>query len=37
MIAPLTPEGRVTVRLLRLNDSDRLMERQRLIDAKLFG
>lgn len=36
-IMPLTPEGRVTVRLLRLNDPDRLAERQRLIAAKLYG
>jgi hypothetical protein len=35
-IKPLTPEGRVTVRLLRLNDPDRLIERQRLIEANLF-
>lgn len=35
-IKPLTPEGRVTVRLLRLNDPDRLGERQRLIEAGLY-
>lgn len=35
-IKPLTPEGRVTVRLLRLNDPDRLTERQRLIETGLF-
>ena len=35
-IMPLTPEGRVTVRLLRLNDPDRLAERQRLIEARLL-
>jgi len=35
-IKPLTPEGRVTVRLLRLNDPDRLIERQRLIETNLF-
>ena len=35
-IKPLTSEGRVTVRLLRLNDPDRLTERQRLIEAGLF-
>jgi hypothetical protein len=32
-IVPLTPEGRVTVAILRLNDPDRIMERQRLIQA----
>ena len=32
-IAPLTPEGRVTVAILRLNHPDRIMERQRLIQA----
>ena len=36
LIKPLTPEGRVTVRLLRLNEPDRLAERQRLIEAGLF-
>ena len=35
-VKPLTPEGRVTVRLLRLNDPDRLAERQRLIAARLY-
>ncbi len=35
-IRPLTAEGRVTVRILRLNDSDRLTERRRLIEAKLY-
>lgn len=35
-IKPLTPEGRVTVRLLRLNDPERLAERQRLIETGLF-
>jgi hypothetical protein len=33
LIVPLTPEGRVTVAILRLNDPDRIMERQRLIQA----
>lgn len=36
MILPLTPEARVTVRLLRLNDADRVAERQRLMDAGLY-
>lgn len=35
-IQPLTPEGRVTVRLLHLNDPARLSERQSLIEAGLF-
>jgi hypothetical protein len=30
-IWPLTPEGRVTVKILRLNDADRIAERQRLL------
>ena len=32
-IVPLTPEGRVTVAILRLNHPDRILERQRLIKA----
>ena len=32
-IVPLTPEGRVTVAILQLNHPDRVMERQRLIQA----
>jgi len=32
-IVPLTPEGRVTVAILRLNHPDRILERQRLIEA----
>lgn len=35
-IQPLTPEGRVTVRLLRLNDPGRLTERRWLIASGLF-
>lgn len=35
-ILPLTPEARVTIRLLRLNDADRVTERQRLMDAGLY-
>jgi 5-methylcytosine-specific restriction endonuclease McrA len=29
-VQPVTPEGRVTVRVLRLNDQDRVAERRRL-------
>ena len=32
-IVPLTAEGRVTVAILRLNHPDRLLERQRLLQA----
>lgn len=35
-IRPLTPEGRVTVRLLRINDSARLLERKQLLESGLF-
>lgn len=35
-IIPLTAEGRVTARVLRFNDPDRLTERRRLIAARLF-
>ena len=35
-IRPLTPEGRVTVKILRLNETDRLIERQRLMEAGLY-
>ena len=35
-IIPLTAEGRVTARVLRFNDPDRLTERQQLITARLF-
>jgi len=34
---PLTPEGRVTVKILRLNDEERVIERIRLIAAGLYG
>ena len=37
IIRPLTPEARVTVRLLRLNDADRVEERQRLVDTGLYA
>ncbi len=35
-IVPLTPEARVTVKILRLNDADRIVERARLIELGLF-
>jgi hypothetical protein len=35
-IRPLTPEGRVTAMILRLNDTDRVAERQRLMTAGLY-
>lgn len=35
-IVPLTPEGRVTIAILQINDLDRLQERQQLIDAGQF-
>jgi len=37
LICPLTPEARVTVKILRLNDEERVMERQELLDAGLYG
>lgn len=36
LIEPLTPEGRVTVKILRLNDENRVLERNRLIEIGLF-
>ena len=36
-IQPITPEGRVTVKILHLNDEDRMVERLRLIEAGLYG
>lgn len=36
IIQPLTPEGRVTVKLLRLNEEHRIAERQACIDAGLL-
>jgi len=36
VIHPLTPEGRVTAKMLRFNDEDRVMERLRLIKAGLY-
>ena len=35
-IVPLTAEARVTVKILRLNDEDRLAERKCMIEAGLF-
>jgi hypothetical protein len=35
-IHPLTAEGRVTVKILRLNDADRVTERQLLMSAGVF-
>ncbi len=36
IIHPLTPQGRVTVKILRLNDAARVEERRQLIAAKLY-
>jgi hypothetical protein len=36
LIRPLTPEGRVTAKMLHFNDADRVEERQRLIAVKLY-
>ena len=36
-IAPLTPEGRVTVSILQFNQPDRRQERQHLIAAGQYG
>ncbi|MCP5103737.1 MAG: HNH endonuclease [bacterium] len=36
MIHPLTPEARVTVKILRLNDEDRVEERRRLLAVGLL-
>lgn len=36
-IQPLTPEGRVTVKILRLNDEVRIQERQRLIQLGKYS
>ena len=36
-IVPITAEGRVTVRLFRLNDSARLQERQALVELGLYS
>lgn len=36
LIQPLTPEGRVTVKILRLNDAVRIEERALLIEVGLY-
>jgi HNH endonuclease len=36
VIVPLTPEARVTIKILRLNDEVRLQERQRLMQLNLY-
>ncbi len=36
LIQPLTPEARVTVKILRLNDARRVEERERLIALELY-
>ena len=35
-IIPLSPEGRVTVKMLRLNDANRIEERARLLAVNLY-
>jgi len=37
IIRPRTAEARVTVKIFRMNDEDRVLERQSLIEASLFG
>jgi 5-methylcytosine-specific restriction endonuclease McrA len=36
IIQPLTPEGRVTAKMLHFNDPDRVQERERLIEVRLY-
>ncbi len=36
LILPLTAEARVTVKILRLNDENRVVERQRLLEAGIY-
>jgi hypothetical protein len=36
MIEPLTPEARVTIKILRLNDEQRLLERKRMLELGLY-
>lgn len=36
-IEPLTPSGRATARLLRFNDPERIIERERLVEAGLIA
>ncbi len=35
-IVPLTPEGRVTIAILQLNNHDRVLERQQLLDVGAY-
>ncbi len=37
LIVPLTAEARVTVKIFRFNDQDRVTERKCMIEAGLFG
>lgn len=37
VIRPLTAKARVTARILRFNDEDRVAERQRLMELRLFS
>ena len=37
IIRPRTAEARVTVKIFRMNDEDRVLERQSLIEASLFA
>jgi hypothetical protein len=36
IIQPLTAKGRVTAKMLRLNDPERVEERERLIEVELY-
>ena len=36
ILSPLTAEARVTARILRLNDAERIEERQALLEAELY-
>ena len=36
IIRPLTPEARVTVKIFRLNDEARILERQSLLELKIL-
>jgi len=36
IVSPLTPEARVTERILRINDEDRVLERIQLLEIGLF-
>jgi len=35
-ILPITPEARVTVKILRFNDENRISERKQLLERNLF-